>query len=84
MASGNKTPMTLRQYRRYLAVRKCIASALLVVCGIVLLFTPEVPAMAAATIAGSGVMGVALFGSELVRRPSAGPSALDDTTDAGR
>ncbi|GBF17540.1 hypothetical protein Br6_04946 [Rhodococcus sp. Br-6] len=84
MASDNRTPMTLRQYRRYLAVRKCIASAVLVVCGIVLLFVAEVPAMAAATIAGSGVMGVALFGSELVRRPAAEPSALDATADADR
>lgn len=84
MASHDKTPMTRRQYRRYLAAWRCVASAVLVVCGIVLLFSPGVPVMAAAMIAGSGAMGVALFGSELVRRPAAGSSAIDATADAGR
>lgn len=68
-------PLPVQQRLRRIAIGKCVACAVLVVCGIVLLFTPEVPSMPAATIAGAGVVGVALFGSQLMRR------ATPDTDD---
>ena len=74
-------PIPMQPYLRHIAIRKCVAAAVLVVCGIVLLFAPDIPSWSAATIAGAGVMGVVLFGSELVRRPDAGHTTPN--TDLG-
>ncbi|NKR53042.1 hypothetical protein GS481_02915 [Rhodococcus hoagii] len=63
-------PLPVQQHLRRIARRKCVACAVLVLIGIALLFTPDAPPWAAATIIGAGVMGVALFGSQLMRRPT--------------
>ncbi|MDH6284298.1 hypothetical protein [Prescottella agglutinans] len=54
------------QIRRRILVRQCVCTALLAVCGIVLMFQPNVPKFSAGMIIGAGVVGVVLFGGQLL------------------
>lgn len=58
------------QIRRRILVRQCCLTALLAVCGIVLIFQPNVPRFSAAMIIGSGVVGAVLFGVQLLNASS--------------